>query len=268
MMAMPSEVESGRALYGHELDRWLLDALRIEAGDRVLELAGGAGDFALRIVAQSRSGGTVLCSDLKPEMVAEAARRARDAGRGEVQTRILDMLTIDLPDASVDAVACRWGFMFPVPVAQAFREARRVLRPGGRLALAVWGNPVRNPWSALVDSVIRDAGLDPPDRSSPGQMFSLSDPRELEREMMEAGFEKVELAEVGVEWTYPSASAHWNVDVRWAGGVLDAFLSRLSTSQVELIRARLETMLVGYRSPEGEIRLPGVALGARACLRI
>jgi SAM-dependent methyltransferase len=206
----PSQVEPGRSLYAHELDRWLLDALRVGRGATALELAAGAGELSLRLAERVRPGGTVICSDLRASRVTEAARNARLAGAAEIEARVIDMLDVDLPDASVDAVLCRWGFMFPVPSDAALREA-----------LAVWGDPRRNPWTTLIDAALREAGYDPPDRLAPGQMLSLADPARLEVLLRASGFGQIEIAEIPLAWTYPDAAAYWEVDVRWPGGPID-----------------------------------------------
>jgi SAM-dependent methyltransferase len=258
----PSEVEPGRSLYANDLDRWLLDALHVKPGDTALELAGGIGGLALRLAERVRPGGRVICSDLRPARVAEAGRRAVEAGATDVDVRVLDMLAIELPDRSVDAVLCRWGLMFAIPGERALAEAFRVLRPGGWLAVAVWGDPTCNPWTTLADAAIREAGLDPPDRSAPGQMLSLAHPGRLESLIKRAGFEGVARVEIPIEWTYPSSAAYWDVDVRWAGGVIDAFLSRLSIAEVASIQSRVEEMLEAYASPGRTYRLPGLALAA------
>jgi SAM-dependent methyltransferase len=260
----PSEIDPGRSLYGHELDGWLLDGLGVGPGDTVLELAGGRGGLAVKIAERVRPGGTVICSDRRPERVADAASAARQTGATEVDARVIDMLDIDLPDAAVDAVLCRWGLMFPVPTATALSEAFRVLRPGRWLTMAVHGDPARNPWATLGAIAIREAGLEPPDESSPGEMLSLSDSRRLEDLLRRVGFDAIELAEIPLDWAYPDADAYWAVDVRWAGSPVDDFLKTLPADVVADIRARVDRLLGAFRSPAGGYRMPGLSLAAKA----
>ena len=94
----------------------------------------------------SAPGGEVVLSDVVPEMTAIAAARAEALGLDNVSTCVLDLEQIDQPDDSYDVVLCREGLMFAADPARAAGEIRRVLRPGGRVALAVWGPRERNPW--------------------------------------------------------------------------------------------------------------------------
>ena len=90
---------------------------------------------------------------------------------------------IDLPVASVDAVLCRWGYMLMADPAAALRETRRVLRPGGRVALAVWDAIEHNPWALLPAQELIERGLARrPTRgaSRPGP-FALGEPERAAR---------------------------------------------------------------------------------------
>src|SRR3712207_3915109 len=66
----PTEVEPGRSLYAHDLERRLLDGLAVGSGDTVVELAAGFGALCLRLAARVRPSGRTICSDIKPERVA------------------------------------------------------------------------------------------------------------------------------------------------------------------------------------------------------
>src|SRR5438876_3228888 len=128
----------------------MLDLVDLQPGARVLELACGPGGLGIAAAARVAPGGEVVMSDVAAEMTSIAAARARAAGVGNASTLVLDLEQVDQPDGNYDAVVCREGFMFAVDPARAAREVARVLRPGGRVALAVWGAPERNPWLAVV----------------------------------------------------------------------------------------------------------------------
>ena len=121
----------------------------------------------------------MVLSDVAPEMTAIAGRRAAELGLDNVTTAVLDIEHIDEPDASYDVVLCREGLMFALDPGQAAREIRRVLRPGGRLALAVWGPRERNPWlGTVLDSVSAQIGAPVPPPGIPGP-FALDDAARL-----------------------------------------------------------------------------------------
>ena len=94
-------------------------------------------------------GGTLICSDGAEAMLDVARERAAAQGIYNVEFRQLELEWIDLPTADVDAVLCRWGIMLVVDSETAAQEIRRVLKPGGRAALAVWDEPARNPWTTV-----------------------------------------------------------------------------------------------------------------------
>jgi SAM-dependent methyltransferase len=107
-------------------------------GERVLELACGAGGVGIAAAQLVGPAGEVALSDVAPEMTAIAAARAAALGLGNVRTLTLDLDDLDQPDLAYDVVLCREGLMFALDPAHACRDPL-VLRPGGRVALAVWG---------------------------------------------------------------------------------------------------------------------------------
>ncbi|MDX6720183.1 MAG: hypothetical protein QOJ63_2437, partial [Solirubrobacteraceae bacterium] len=148
--------------------------------ERVLELACGPGGLGLA-AAELVPGGEVVLSDVAAEMVAIAARRARERGLANVSTAVIDLEAIDAPDASFDAVICREGLMFAVDPALALREIHRVLAPGGRFAAAVWGPRARNPWlGCVLDAASAHFGAPMPPPGIPGP-FALEDAGRLGR---------------------------------------------------------------------------------------
>src|SRR4051794_39266249 len=117
-----------------------------QPGEDVLELACGPGGLGLAAAAR---GARVVLSDGAPAMTAIAVARAAELGL-DVTARVVDLDAVDEPDASYDVVLCREGLMFAADPARAAGEIRRVLRPGGRFAVAVWGARERNPWLGIV----------------------------------------------------------------------------------------------------------------------
>ena len=106
-----------------------------------------------------RPGGTLISSDGAEAMLEVARGRAAAAGIDNVEFQQLELEWIDLPTASVDAVVVRWGIMLIVDPDAAAREIRRVLRAGGRAALAVWDLPERNPWATIPSAAMIELGM-------------------------------------------------------------------------------------------------------------
>ena len=131
-------------------------------GDTVLELAAGAGDTGFEAAAIVGERGRLISTDFSPAMLEAARRRGAELGVGNVEYRVIDAERIELDDDSVDGVLCRFGYMLMADPAAALAETRRVLRPGGRLALAVWGAPERNPFFGIIGIGLVQRGHMPP----------------------------------------------------------------------------------------------------------
>ena len=258
----PTEVEPGRSLYAHDLERRLLDGVAVGPGDTVLEVAAGFGALCLRLAGRARPGGRTICSDIRPERVAAMEDLIKRSGAEGIEVRRLDMLRLDLADSSVDGILCRWGLMFALPPETALGEAFRALRPGCSLAVAVWAEAAMNPWITLVDSAIQDAGLQlPDDRRGPGRMFSLGAPGKIAGLLRTAGFEDVTVDEVDLAWEYASFDGYWEEEAL-IPGPFEAFFDGLQPVQLGAVRDRLRSLLGRYALETGGYRVPGVSLVA------
>jgi ubiquinone/menaquinone biosynthesis C-methylase UbiE len=170
---------------------WMIEQLELQPGQRVLELACGPGDTGFLAAEQVKPGGMVIETDVSEPMLGVAKGRARDLGATNVEFKRMDLEWIDLPTASVDAILCRWGLMFAVDPGAALGEMRRVLRPGGHLALAVWDRPDLNPWATIPTRALIELGhAEPPDPTAPG-MFALADAERLQKLLESAGLTEV-----------------------------------------------------------------------------
>ena len=231
-------------------------------GERVLELAcgpGGAGLAAAELVAP---GGDVVLSDVVPEMTAIAAARARALELTNVRTRELDLEQIGEPDAAYDVVLCREGLMFALDPARAASEIRRVLRPGGRVAIAVWGPRARNPWLAVVfDAVSEQLGAPVPPPGIPGP-FALDDAATVARLLTDAELDDVVVDELPTPLRAGSFDEWWTRTSSLAGPLTN-LLASMPEDARQGLRARLRDAVRRYETPVG-IEFPGVTLLATA----
>jgi len=237
----------------------MLELAAIRPGERVLELACGPGGVGLDAAAQAAPGEVVL-SDVAAEMTEIAAARAAARGLGNVATRVLDLEAIDEPDASYDVVLCREGLMLVVDPARAAREIARVLRPGGRASVAVWGARERNPWlGTLFDAIGEQLSAPVPPPGVPGP-FSLPHLEVLAGLLRAAGLGDVRGREVSAPFRPRSLQAWWERVPKIAGPVAK-MLAGMPAEAVAAIRDRALAGLAPYAGPHG-VEIPGLTLVA------
>jgi ubiquinone/menaquinone biosynthesis C-methylase UbiE len=245
-----------------ELTARMLERASPRPGDRVLELACGPGGAGLAAAAIVSPGGEVVLSDVAPEMTAIAAARAAAVGLDNVRTRTLDIEDIDEPDASYDVVLCREGLMFAADHARGAREIARVVRPGGRVALAAWGPREDNPWLGVaLDVVGAQLGMPMPPPGIPGP-FSLSDASAFGALLTAAGLVDVDVDEVTVGMTADSFDEWWRRTTALAGPIA-TLLAALPVAATDELRARAGDAVRPYVTPDG-LHFPGVSLLASA----
>ena len=235
----------------------MLELTAPQPGERVLELACGPGGLGLAAAARIDPGEAVL-SDVATEMTAIAAARAAAAGLTNVSTRDLDLESIDEPDGSYDVVLCREGLMFATDPGRAAHEIRRVLRPGGRAAVAVWGPRERNPWLSLAfDAVRAQLGRPVPPPGIPGP-FSLSDRDELAALLSGAGLAGVAVHELSVPLRAASFEEWWSRTSALAGP-LATILAKLPEPALQALTARLRDATARYETAAG-LEFAGLSL--------
>ena len=242
---------------------WMIDAAELAPGQRVLDLAAGPGEVGFLAAPLIEPGGTLICSDHSPAMVEVARERAAALGLHNVEFRVLDGEWIDLELASVDTVLCRWGYMLMADPAAALRETRRVLRPGGRVALAVWDRRELNPWSTVPTDVLVSFGLaEPPNPADPGP-YSMSDPQ-LVREMLEeAGFTEILLDALDVPRTAPDFDSWWATHLDLSVATRTAF-AKADEEQTFAVEAEITRRFAAHTAADGSVAVPGRTLVATA----
>lgn len=245
-----------------DLTQIMLERVAIAPGERVLELACGAGGAGLAAASRVGPQGEVVLSDVAAEMTAIAAARAAGLGLSNVTARVLDLQEIDEPDGSYDVVICREGLMLAPDPARAAREIGRVLRPGGRVAVAVWGPRERNPWLAVMfDAITAQLGCPVPPTGIPGP-FSLEDADKLAALMAGVGLAGVTVTEVEMPLHESSFEKWWSSRCDLAGP-LTKILASVPAEVQGAIRDRARAAVAPYATTDG-LSFPGVALIASA----
>ena len=231
-------------------------------GDTVLELAAGAGDTGFAAAAIAGERGRLISTDFSPAMVQVARRHAAELGLGNVDHRVMDAERIELDTDSVDGVLCRFGYMLMPDPAAALAETRRVLRPGGRLALAVWSAPERNPWATIGFGLLAERGhLPPPDPGAPGP-FAMASEERTRALLAGAGFAAVRTEEMPVRFAFRDLDDYTTFTTD-TGGAAAPVLRGLPADERAALERQLGAAFAPFRGAGG-YELPGVALTAVA----
>jgi SAM-dependent methyltransferase len=249
--------------WGMPASAWMIEHLALQPGQRVLDLAAGPGDTGFLAAELIAPSGTLITSDGAEAMLDVARARAQELGIANVEFKQLELEWIDLPTASVDAVLCRWGVMLTVDPSAALREMRRVLRAGGRAALAVWAPPEENPWATIPTSALVALGhAERPPADAPG-MFALAAPGRLSEMLEDAGFVEVTVDSVELVRSYPGVREYIEETMDLSSPFAETYGRLDETAQAEVDRSVAE-LAQPYTGEDGSLRLPGRSLVASA----
>lgn len=242
---------------------WLVDAIDPKPGERVLELAAGPGETGFIAAQRLGLSGRLLSTDQVPQMVQIARRRAAELGLENVDFEVVDAQQMELEPESFDAVLCRWGYMLMTDPDEALRRTRRVLKKGGRLAMATWDRPDRNLWmSAPVIALVSQGAMPPPNPADPSP-FAMADPADLERRLEAAGFSSVRTELVSFMQRYASIDAYWEETLDMSAPILGA-IDGLEPDAVTTLRASTQQTLAQFIGEDGRIEVPANAVVAAA----
>ncbi|HLK05190.1 MAG TPA: class I SAM-dependent methyltransferase [Candidatus Acidoferrum sp.] len=192
-----------------EFTRGASDALLAEAnlqpGMRVLDLASGVGDPALRIAAIVGPSGHVVATDVGMGMISLAAELAAQQNLYNIEFKEAAADSLPFPDASFDVVTCRFGAMFFPDLQKALRECLRALKPGGRVVFLVWGVREQPFTTATVGVLLKFVSAPEADPDAPS-MFMFGVRGRFEAALKEAGYNAIK-------------EDHLSVPARWPGSV-------------------------------------------------
>jgi SAM-dependent methyltransferase len=241
---------------------WMVRELACQPGTTVLELAAGAGDTGFEAARALGDDGHLISTDFSPAMLDVGRRRGAELGIRNVEFRVMDAEHLELDTDSVDGVLCRFGYMLMADPVAALSETRRVLRPGGRLALAVWGAPERNSFFTVTVSTLVQGGHVPPPREGVPNPFSMASPDHTKALLEAAGFSTVTMDQALVEFRFCDVHDYFSFMADTAGPLAVA-LQKLSEQARKTLAATLKDALGAFET-DGEYKIPGAALVAAA----
>lgn len=242
------------------VNRPLLDLCGVTAGDRLLDLASGAGEPALTAATLAGPSGLVVASDLVEPMLAGARRRAAANG-AHLAFSLADMTSLPFGARSFDRVTCRFGLMFVPDDRAAVAEMARVLRPGGRAAVAVWGPLEGNTLFRELAAVL-DGHLGPGALAGLDVLFRHSGAGFLAEVLESGGLDGVEVRHLRLSQGVPADRPFWKATLDMA---FSPALATLSPSGREALEARIAAHFAGLADGRGLVPVDmHVVLGAGA----
>jgi ubiquinone/menaquinone biosynthesis C-methylase UbiE len=229
----------------------------------VLELAAGPGDTGLLAAELIAPGGTLISSDVVDEMVDQARARAAELNVTNVEFRTIDAEWIDVGTAELDGVLARWVYMLLADPATGLGETRRVLRPGGRVALAAWADPQENPWaSAPVAELVAMGAIEAPKLDEPN-MFGLRDPARIRELLEQAGFTGIVVEQIPIVFRFATLDDWWDTQLDISTSLRDA-VGALTPAQRDDLRDAIDARLAEHVTEDGSVALPGLTHVAAA----
>jgi ubiquinone/menaquinone biosynthesis C-methylase UbiE len=227
----------------------MLQMAAIAPGERVLDVACGTGLVTFAAARAAAPSGQALGVDISGEMIRAAASRAADRAAANVSFARMDAEALELSAGVFDVALCGLGLMYAPQPEQALAEMRRVLRPGGRIALAVWGERAACAWAPVFGIVDAEVASE----VCP-LFFGLGTGQALAELCAAAGFEAVEHRRIEAPLAY--ATAELASDAVLVGGPVALAWSRFDAATRARVRARYLEAIAAWRVGEG-YQLPG-----------
>jgi SAM-dependent methyltransferase len=234
----------------------MIERLEIAEDQQHLDVAAGTGEPGVSIARLAPKGRVVL-TDLAPQMLDVATRRARAQGITNVETTVCSADELPFDDATFDSVSVRFGYMFFPDLATATAEFARVLKPGGRLCSSVWIKPEENPWTSIaMQAIATEVVLAPSDPDGPS-MFRCAAPGYVGALYEGAGLRDIDEWDVDIELVTRSPAEYWDM-ISEHVSLVAAALRQVDGPTRERIRTHAVAQVDAYQK-DGMVRVPGVA---------
>lgn len=244
--------EAARA-FTRKYARDALELAGISTGTKVIDVAAGTGALSLEA---ARQGADVLATDFSPRMVEVLGRLARQESLDQVRTAVMDGQQLGVEDASFDRAFSIFGLIFFPDLPAGFRELHRVLRAGGRAAVAVWTEQRNDLMHLLTEALERGVPSFPlPDTKPP--WFSISSREGLMEAMTTAGFDSVNVFTVRHLWVFDSPGGLMERLPNMSPGITAVF-DALDAAQAEAYKTAA-TAILAERFGQGPFALAGDA---------
>ena len=237
----------------------LLDLAALAPGERVVDVACGSGLVTFRAATAVGSSGSVVAVDLSAEMVTLVRDGATRRALANVTAERMDAEVLELPDQAFDVALCALGLMYVPDPRAAMREMHRVLKPGGRVVIAVWGARKQCGWAEIFPIVDKRVASE----VCP-LFFQLGGGGALQAGLEATGFSLVSVQRLATSLHY--ASADEACGAAFAGGPVALAYTRFDDAVRNEVHAEYLASIAAFKHGDG-YDIPGefvVARGVRA----
>jgi ubiquinone/menaquinone biosynthesis C-methylase UbiE len=227
------KIATGYDMTNTETQQWLgNESLRradLRAGMRFLDVAAGSGALSL---PAARLGATVLATDLSPAMLELLRDRARKENR-DIETRVMDGHNLELEDSTFDMAGSQFGVMTFTDQRRGVREMTRVVKPGGRVLMIVYGSPAEIDFLGFFMRAVHSVRPDfVPPMEPPPPEFRLANPETLRSELVEAGLKDVRIDQITEYTEFKSPTFLWEWII-WSNPIVERILGMLNVTNAE-----------------------------------
>jgi ubiquinone/menaquinone biosynthesis C-methylase UbiE len=212
----------------------IIKRLELKDDDIVLDVAAGTGEPGLTIAATVKRG-NVIGTDLSDEMLQIAEANAAAKGLKNYSTKAADVCKLPFNADTFTKISCRMGFMFFPDMQLAAKEMYRVLKPGGRIAIAVWGGPDKNIWYTAMSGVASKYVETPSVTSDAPGMFRCAEAGVMANIFAQAGFKNVSENELTGKVDFINAETYWRNRTELSE-TLVAVLAKLDEATIAAIK--------------------------------
>jgi ubiquinone/menaquinone biosynthesis C-methylase UbiE len=260
--SLPERYE--RLLAGALFAPWaevLLDAVGIEPGARIVEVAAGTGILTRAAARRAGPAGHVLATDISPAMIAFNATHPPEPDAAPIRTAVAPATALSCADAEFDVALCQQGMPFFPDRPGAVREMHRVLRPGGVVGVAVWTPSHEVVPFGPMNGALQDVGSPEPFPGAYDETSYVLSPDQVRDLLADAGFTQIDSREIELLTRWPSVAAL--VDAV-QGTPFGALLTALDDEVQAQVRAAMAERFRRWVRGDGTLAIPTYSVIARA----
>jgi ubiquinone/menaquinone biosynthesis C-methylase UbiE len=221
--------------------QWLVDMAQIPAGAKVLDVACGRGAVLYPAAERTGPGGQVIGIDLSEGMAQETNAEIQRLNLKQAEARAMDAEHLEFPDGTFDYVLCGFSLQFLPNLTEALLGFKRVLKPGGHVAVTTWGDE-DNRWSWFDE--LRNSYRAVLKLGSQ----SLDKPEEIKRWFSQAGFVDIKIITKDLDMIYADEGEWWNMQSSISGR---AGLEKLDAAALEKFKAETFARMQAHREADG-----------------